>query len=250
MVIAEPVQNGRGALVPPPGYWPGLRQICDRYGILLCADEVINGFGRVGSWFGSERVGVVPDLITFAKGVTSAYVPLAGLIASERLVEAVAASEPGTFVHGSTFGGHPVATAVALANIAALRDEKVLGNVVAHEEMLRAGLAELGERHDVVGDTRGAGYLHAIELVASRERGTALAPEQVATLLGGGLQRCLLEAGVSTRPDDRGGVCIMVSPPLVCGRRELEDLLGRLDDALRRVGSLLGGTPGDGSTDG
>ncbi|WP_395153129.1 aminotransferase class III-fold pyridoxal phosphate-dependent enzyme, partial [Ilumatobacter sp.] len=112
MISAEPVQNGRGAVVPPVGYWQEVRKLADKYGILLHADEVINAFGRLGHWTGSERFGVVPDMITFAKGVTSAYLPLGGVTIRKPLVEALWESEMGVYMHGSTFGGHPVATAV------------------------------------------------------------------------------------------------------------------------------------------
>ncbi len=172
MVIAEPVQNGRGALVPPDGYWPELRRICDKYGVLLCADEVINGFGRLGAWFGSELFGVVPDLLTFAKGVTSAYAPLGGVIATNKVVDEIAASPLASFVHGSTFGGHPVATAVAVANLMAMREERVVENVVAHRDHLANRMRELHDTYDVVKEVRGMGYFYAIELMASRSRRT------------------------------------------------------------------------------
>jgi adenosylmethionine-8-amino-7-oxononanoate aminotransferase len=158
MVIAEPGQNGRGALVPPDGYWPELRRICDMYGVLLCADEVINGFGRLGAWFGSEVFGVVPDLLTFAKGVTSAYAPLGGVIATNKVVDEIAASSLASFVHGSTFGGHPVATAVAVANLMAMREERVVENVVAHRDHLANRMRELHDTYDVVKEVRGMGY--------------------------------------------------------------------------------------------
>ena len=140
MLIAEPVQNGRGALVPPDGYWQQLRRICDAYGVLLCADEVINSFGRLGHWFGSERFGAQPDMITFAKGVTSAYQPLGGLAVRGPLVDRVWDSPMAMFVHGSTFGGHPVATAVAVANMTAMHDENVFEGVLRNEDRLGGGL--------------------------------------------------------------------------------------------------------------
>ena len=147
MVIGEPVQNGRGALVPPDGYWPGLRALCDKYGILLCADEVINSFGRIGHWFASERYGVVPDMITFAKGVTSAYQPLGGVAIRTPLVQTLWDSEMGAFTHGSTFGGHPVTTAVAVANMSAMRDEGIMQHVLDNEDYFSGQLNTLVERH-------------------------------------------------------------------------------------------------------
>ena len=140
-VFAEPVQNSRGALVPPDGYWPELRSICDRYGILLVADEVICGYGRLGEWFGSAKYGVTPDLLTFAKGSTSGYAPLGGVLIREPVAESVLhAPQTGTFTHGSTWGGHPVSTAVAVANMEAMRAEDLPGNVRRREPHFKAGL--------------------------------------------------------------------------------------------------------------
>ena len=139
MIVAEPVQNVGGILIPPEGYWQELRRLCDQYGILLCADEVICGFGRLGHWFGSELNQVVPDIMTFAKGVTSGYAPLGGMVVREPLVDRLLDSEVATFTHGVTWGGHPMSTAVAVANITALRDEHILDNVLRLSPYLSAG---------------------------------------------------------------------------------------------------------------
>ncbi len=243
MVIAEPVQNGRGALVPPEGYWQELRRVCDRHGVLLCADEVICSFGRLGHWTGSERFGVVPDLITFAKGVTSAYQPLGGVMVRRPVVDAIWDSPMGSFVHGSTFGGHPVATAVAVANMRAFRDEHVFENVLAHQETLAAGLAELADRHPCVKETRGTGYLHAVELVAHRERGLELSTEQAAALQGGVLAGFVRASQLLIRPDDRGATMLVISPPLVADAAVLADLLDRLDRILDRTDRWLAANP-------
>ncbi len=240
MVIAEPVQNGRGALVPPEGYWQELRNICDRYGVLLCADEVINSFGRLGHWFGSERYGVVPDMITFAKGVTSAYQPLGGLTVRSPLVERVWDSPAGTFLHGSTFGGHPVATAVAVANMAALRDEDVLGNVRRQEDRLGDGLRALMQAHPCVKDVRGTGYFYALELMRDRDSGAELSAGESTELLPGGvLDRLVREARVLVRPDGRGAVMLSVAPPLVADAAVIDDLVNRVDQVLDRVSGWL-----------
>jgi adenosylmethionine-8-amino-7-oxononanoate aminotransferase len=240
MVIAEPVQNGRGALVPPEGYWQELRHICDRYGVLLCADEVINSFGRLGHWFGSERYGVVPDMITFAKGVTSAYQPLGGLTVRGPLVERVWDSPAGTFLHGSTFGGHPVATAVAVANMAALRDEDVLGNVRRQEDRLGDGLRALMQAHPCVKDVRGTGYFYALELMRDRDSGAELSTGESAKLLPGGvLDRLVREARVLVRPDGRGAVMLSVAPPLVADADVIDDLVNRVDQVLDRLSGWL-----------
>jgi adenosylmethionine-8-amino-7-oxononanoate aminotransferase len=239
MMIAEPVQNGRGALVPPDGYWPELRRICDKYGVLLCADEVINGYGRLGAWFGSELFGVVPDLLTFAKGVTSAYAPLGGVIATPRVVDEIAASPLGSFVHGSTFGGHPVATAVAVANLTAMREERVIENVVAQQDHLANLVRGLHDSYDVVKETRGMGFFYAFELAASRSEGRDLTDEQSAGLLGGELARFLREAKLHTRADDRGATMIVIAPPLICGTDELDDLAARLSQVLDQTTAWL-----------
>ena len=240
MVIAEPVQNGRGALVPPEGYWQELRRICDAYGVLLCADEVINSFGRLGHWFGSERVGVEPDMITFAKGVTSGYAPLGGLVIKGSLVERVWDSPLAMFVHGSTFGGHPVSTAVAVANMTALYDENVFASVLHHEDRLAGGLRDLMAAHACVKDVRGMGYFYAVELMRDRESATDLTEDEFASLLAGRvLERYVREARVLVRPDARGAAMMMISPPLVAGDEVIDDLLRRVDQVLDRVGGWL-----------
>ena len=240
MVIAEPVQNGRGALVPPEGYWQELRRICDAYGVLLCADEVINSFGRLGHWFGSERFGAEPDMITFAKGVTSAYQPLGGLVVRDPLVDRLWDSPLAMYVHGSTFGGHPVATAVAVANMTAMRDEDVFGRVLANEDRLGDGLRALMEAHACVKDVRGTGYFFSVELMRDRAAGVDLNDSEIAELLPGGLlDRWVRTAGVLVRPDGRGAVMLAVSPPLVADESVIDDLLGRLDQVLDRLGGWL-----------
>ena len=240
MVVAEPVQNGRGALVPPKGYWKELRRICDTYGVLLCADEVINSFGRLGHWFGSERFGAAPDLITFAKGVTSAYVPLGGFVTRPSLVERVWDSPLAMFSHGATFGGHPVATAVAVANMTAMRDEGVLDNVLRLEAHLSDGLCELMASHACVKDVRGTGYFYAVELMRDRTSGVDLTEAEFAQLLPGGvLEQFIREARVLVRPDSRGAAMLTISPPLVADATVIDDLLSRIDQVLDRLGGWL-----------
>jgi adenosylmethionine-8-amino-7-oxononanoate aminotransferase len=240
-VIAEPVQNGRGAVVPPPGYWQELRRICDEYGILLIADEVINGFGRLGYFFGSIRYDVVPDVITFAKGVTSAYQPLGGIIARTPLVEAIWDSPMGSYVHGSTFGGHPVATAVACATIEAMRTEDVCGHVRANEEHLWSDLVAVADRHRCVREVRGTGYFYAIELMADRANGVDLSDDDALALQTGVLNRLLRDARLLVRPDDRGATFIAIAPPLVADAAVLDDLLLRVDQVLERTSDWLTG---------
>lgn len=239
MVIAEPVQNGRGALVPPDGYWQELRRICDKYGVLLCADEVISAFGRFGYWTCSERLDVVPDIITFAKGVTSAYQPLGGLMVRQPVLEAIWNSSGGAFMHGSTFGGHPVATAVAIANMQALRSSDALANVLTNEGYLASGLHRLAASHRCVKEVRGLGYFYAIELMVDRDSGIELNDEQNAALRGGVLGGFCREARLLIRPDDRGATMLLVSPPLVADTAVLDDLLTGLDQILDMTNNWL-----------
>jgi len=243
LVIAEPVQNGRGGLVPPEGYWAELRRICDKYGVLLAADEVIAGFGRFGHWFTSERFGVVPDLITFAKGVTSAYQPLGGMIARRELVESVWESPMGAYLHGSTFGGHPVATAVAVANMRAMENEHVFANVLSNEAAFRARLEGLMSNYDCVKEVRGLGYFYALELMTSREDGVEFSDQQRAALEGGVLARFVREAGLLIRPDDRGATMLTLSPPLIADAAVLDDIAGRLDQVLTSTSDWLAANP-------
>ncbi len=241
MIIAEPVQNGRGAVVPPPGYWAELRRICDEYGILLCADEVINAFGRLGRWFGSTRFDADPDMITFAKGVTSAYQPLGGVVIRRRLVEETWESELGMYNHGSTFGGHPVACAVAVANINAMRDEGVMEHVQGHEHLFAEALDALTDRHDHVKEWRGCGYFYAVELMTSRSAGQELSDEDRTALQGGVLNGFVRESRLLIRPDDRGATMLTLSPPLIADRPVIDDMMQRLDQILERTGAWLSG---------
>lgn len=239
MVIAEPVQNGRGAVVPPEGYWQELRRICDKYGVLLCADEVINAFGRLGHWTGSERFGIVPDLITFAKGVTSAYQPLGGVMIRKPLVEAVWESENGFFNHGSTFGGHPVATAVAVANMRAMEEEGVLQNVLDNEDHFKAGLNQIMANHSCIGDVRGTGYFYAVEFCKDSANAVALSDAEAKALQTGVLAQFVRDAKVMIRPDDRGATMLVLSPPLIADREVLDDLLSRVDQIVERTDEWL-----------
>ena len=173
MLIAEPVQNAGGCLVPPDGYWPGLRALCDKYGIALVADEVITGFGRIGEWFASSRYGVAPDLITCAKGITSAYAPMGAVLVSDRIAEPLY-EEGRMLMHGITFAGHPVAAAIALRNIEIFEREGVLENVRELEPVLGELLEGIKSRVPIVGDVRGAGFFWALELVRDASAGALL----------------------------------------------------------------------------
>jgi len=230
MIIAEPVQNAGGCLVPPAGYWAGLREIADRYGIALVADEVITGFGRIDGWFAAPAMGATPDLITCAKGITSAYAPMGAVLVSDRIAEPL--YEDGRMLlHGITYGGHPVAAAIAKRNIEIFEREGVLENVRANEGYLGARLREIQDRLPIVGDVRGAGYFWALELVRDEEGGRFSADERE-RLLRGFITSRLLEEGLIARPDDRGDAVLHVAPPLICGRPELDELAAKTEAVL------------------
>lgn len=239
LLIAEPVQNGGGAIVPPDGYWRELRRICDEYDILLLADEVINAFGRVGPWFASEAMGVVPDMISFAKGATSGYVPIGGLLLRRTHVDALMESDIGTYAHGATWGGHPVSMAVATANISAMRDEKVLEHAADHAAFFADRLGDLAAGHDVVTEVRGKGYFYAVELCRSRSAGRDLSDAETKALVGSVLPRLIQEASLLIRADDRGKAKLTLSPPLIAGRYELEELVVGVDRVLEGMAAYL-----------
>ena len=235
LLIAEPVQNVGGVLVPPEDYWRELRRICDRHGVLLASDDVICAFGRLGRWFGLERVGAEPDIVTFAKGVTSAYAPLGGMIIRRPLVDELLDSEIATFTHGATWGGHPVSTAVAVANIKALRDERIPEHVSELEPYFRAGLDELARRHRSVKEVRGAGFLYGLELSADRDAAREFTPSEKIEVCGRILPDAMAHAGLFTRADDRGPAMLMLAPPLVADRTVLDDLLTMVDSTLTEL---------------
>jgi adenosylmethionine-8-amino-7-oxononanoate aminotransferase len=230
MIIAEPVQNAGGCLVPMDGYWAGLRELADRYGIALVADEVITGFGRIGEWFASARFGPAPDVITVAKGLTSAYAPMGAVIVSDRIAEPLY-DEGRMLLHGITFGGHPMAAAVALRNIEIFERQGVLENVREHEGYIRERLEELRDRLPIVGDVRGAGYFWALELVRDEED-SRFSAEERERLLRGFLAGRLLQEGLIARPDDRGDAVLHLAPPLICGRREIDEMVEKTEAVL------------------
>jgi adenosylmethionine-8-amino-7-oxononanoate aminotransferase len=239
MIIMEPVQNAGGCLVPPRGYWPGVREIADRHGILLVSDEVICGFGRLGEWVGVSRFGVVPDLVTTAKGLTSAYAPMGAVIASDRVVEPL--YEPGrVLMHGLTFAGHPLCAAIALRNLEIFERDGILENVRALEPYLASRLREL-EALPIVGEARGLGFFWALELVKDAGNSRLDADERE-RLLRGFLPGRLLEAGLIARPDDRGDAVLHVAPPLISDTDVLDQLVEKLHAVLTDAGELIGAT--------
>jgi adenosylmethionine-8-amino-7-oxononanoate aminotransferase len=221
-VILEPVQNGGGCFVPQDGYFERVREICDRYGVLLISDEVICSWGRIGHWFGSERYEYIPDMITTAKGITSGYAPLGAVIAGDHIAEPFLHGSA-IFNHGFTFGGHPIACATALANIELIEREGLCQRVLENEARLRATLESLRDL-PIVGDVRGAGYFQAIELVKDQQTKETFDGEETEQLLRGFLSGELYRRGLICRTDDRGEPIVQLSPPLIAGEEQFEEI--------------------------
>jgi adenosylmethionine-8-amino-7-oxononanoate aminotransferase len=236
-VIMEPVQNAGGCFVPPEGYWQRAREICDEYNVLLISDEVICAWGRLGEWFGAQRFDYVPDLITTAKGLTSAYAPMGAVIASDRVAEPFMQGN-NSFTHGLTFAGHPVCAAIALANLDAMEREGILENVRNNEGAFRGMLESLRDI-PIVGDVRGAGYFHAIELVKNQENDEQWSDEESETLLRGFLSGELYRRGLICRADDRGDPVIQLSPPLIAGPQQFEEMEAVLRPVLTEAGERM-----------
>jgi putrescine aminotransferase len=214
--IAEPIQGAGGVIVPPESYWPKIKEILDKYDILFVADEVICGFGRTGEWFGSDFYGLKPDMMTIAKGLTSGYIPMGGLIVRDEVVAVL--NEGGDFNHGFTYSGHPVAAAVALENIRILREERIIERVKAETApYLQKRLRELSD-HPLVGEVRGVGLLGAIELVknkATRERYTGKGAGMICRTF-------CFDNGLIMRAV---GDTMIIAPPLVISFAEIDELV-------------------------
>jgi adenosylmethionine-8-amino-7-oxononanoate aminotransferase len=238
-VILEPVQNAGGCFTPPDGYFQRVREICDEFGVLLISDEVICSWGRLGEWFGAQRYGYQPDIITTAKGLTSAYAPMGAMICSDH-VAAPFLEGAASFMHGFTFGGHPMCCAVAMANLDVFEREGILDNVRTNEPAFRAMLESLRDI-PIVGDVRGAGYFQAIELVKDRETKASFSAEESEWLLRGFLSGELFRRGLICRADDRGDPVIQLSPPLIAGPEhfaEIESILRpTLEEAWQKMQS-------------
>jgi adenosylmethionine-8-amino-7-oxononanoate aminotransferase len=238
MIIAEPAQNAGGCFTPPPGYWRGLREICDRYGIVLTADEVICGFGRFGEWFGSQYFEAEPDLMTMAKGITSAYIPMGGVMVSERLTESM--RKPGVaLLHGITFGGHPAAAAAALRNIEIFERDGVLDNVRARKDYFRTRLDQEVGTLPIVGDIRGDGFFYAAELTPDGGEGY-FDDETIKRLVGEVIPPLFHEHGLIARIDNRGDVVFHLCPPLVSDQAVLDEVIDKTRDILVAAGDAIG----------
>jgi adenosylmethionine-8-amino-7-oxononanoate aminotransferase len=228
-VILEPLQNAGGCIPPQEGYFQRVREICDRHDVLLVSDEVICAWGRLGHWFGCQRYGYVPDIMTVAKALTSAYVPMGGMIVSDRVAEPFMSGKE-MFGHGSTFAGHPVAAAVAMANLDVFEREDINGHVLRKQGELRGMLDGLRDI-PIVGDVRGDGFFHAIELVKDQETKEGFSDDESEWLLRGYVSGELFRRGLICRADDRGDPVIQLAPPLICDTEHFQEI----EDVLRPV---------------
>src|SRR5262245_29066312 len=236
-VFLEPVQNAGGCFPPPPGYFQRVREICDEYDVLLVSDEVICAFGRLGHWFGAERYGYQPDMITCAKGITSGYAPLGAMIATDRLMEPFLKGST-SFLHGYTFGGHPVSCAVAMANLDIFENEKVNENVRDNEQAFRSTLEQLLDL-PIVGDVRGDGYFYGIELVKDKATKETFDHDESERLLRGFLSKALYDAGLYCRADDRGDPVVQLAPPLICDQSHFDEMEQILRVVLDKAATLI-----------
>ena len=227
-VVAEPVSSSMGAAVPGDEYWPMLRQICDRYGVILIADEVITGFGRTGSMFAMEHWNVTPDIMTMAKGITSSYVPLANAIVTDEVADVFAGSD-NIFKQALTFGGHPVTAAVALKNIEIMETEGLVDNSASVGAHIVDRLNDLAGEHPMIGNVRGRGLLMGVELVADRDTKTRF-PKDVQ--LGNRLSDAFESESLILRCGDER---IGIGPSLCITHEEADELVNRLDRAITKV---------------
>ncbi|MBU9598322.1 aminotransferase class III-fold pyridoxal phosphate-dependent enzyme [Burkholderia multivorans] len=228
-VIAEPIQGAGGVNVPPASYWPKLREVCDRYGVLLIADEVITGFGRSGALFGSRGWGVKPDIMCLAKGLTSGYVPLGATVLNDRVASAWNNEGPrSVLMHGYTYSGHPVACAAGLAAVDIVIEEDLTENARVVGDYFLGRLNELKEKHDVIGDVRGKGLMIAVELVKDRATKEPFTP---ADTYPGAISEACVANGVMLRTIVNK---FIISPPLTFSRSHVDEVVRVLDDALTR----------------
>ena len=236
-VFIEPVQNAGGCFPPPPGYLERVREICDRYNVLLVADETICAFGRIGDYFAMNRFGVTPDIITFAKALTSGYAPAGAMVVSDRIFEPFSKGNV-SFAHGFTWAGHPVAMAAASANMDIFEREGLNERVRENEDGFRSTLEKLLDL-PIVGDVRGAGYFYGIELVKDKTTKETFNDDESERLLRGFLSKALFDAGLYCRADDRGDPVVQLAPPLVAGQKEFDDIESILRSVLTEAWSIL-----------
>ena len=236
-VFLEPVQNSGGCFPPPPGYFQRVREICDRHDVLLVSDEVICAFGRLGTMFASDKFGYVPDMITCAKGLTSGYSPIGACIVSDRIAEPFWHGND-YFPHGYTFGGHPVSSAVANANLDLFAHEGLNQHVLDNEAAFRATLEKLTDL-PIVGDVRGDGYFYGIELVKDKATKETFDDDESERLLRGFVDKALFNAGLYCRADDRGDPVIQLSPPLISDQSTFDEIEGIVRQVLTEAWAKL-----------
>lgn len=235
--IAEPIQGAGGVLIPPTDYFTEVRKICDEFGILFIADEVITGFGRTGKMFGLAHWEVEPDMMTFAKGVTSGYIPLGGVILSDEIHEVLKEKSEGTLFHGFTYSGHPTAAAVALKNIEIIENERLVENAHKMGELLLEGFKELKDDLTIVGDVRAVGLLGAVELVEDPKTNKRFSPE---LKVAAKVIEALHERGVICRAVTYEGTDIICfSPPLTINEEQITTLVEKLHAAISSVAQEL-----------
>ena len=232
-VVAEPVSSPMGAVIPGPNYWPMLLDICDRYGCLLIADEVITGFGRTGKMFACEHWGITPDIMTVAKGITSGYIPMGGAITRKPISDAFIGSERVAFRHVITFGGHPVAAAAALKNIEIMETEGLVDNSAKMGRYLLDGLEELKQKHTIIGDVRGLGLFCGMEMVKDRQTKEYFPAEAE---LGPKLTQGFASNGLILR----GGDVMNIAPPLCVTSGEIDEIVSVLDRVIGQTARDLG----------
>jgi adenosylmethionine-8-amino-7-oxononanoate aminotransferase len=236
MLIAEPVQNRGGCITPPDGYWPGLRALADRYGFLLVADEVITAFGRLGEWFGGDRYGARPDLVTVAKGITAGYAPMGATLVGTRVAEVI--NQPGAVLnHGYTFAGHPLSAAIALRSLEIMERDRILENVRDLQGHLAERMGSLSAL-PIVGDVRGAGFFYACELVGDLADGGFSDPARSA-LVADLIPRRLREAGLLARVYNRAAPLVQIAPPLISDRPLLDRIADIIADTLDEASARL-----------
>ena len=239
-LIMEPVQNSGGCIVPPPEYFPFIRELCTRYGVVMIMDEVLTGFGRTGKWFGSEHWGVVPDITTCAKGISSGYVPLGATIVKKEMADIFLGEEDNKLMHGFTFGDHPVSAAAGLANIDIMERENLNQRAMEMGEYLKKRLHEALDDHPMVGDIRGLGLFVGIELVKNKETKEQL---QAGTELMGWLTDNLLERGIICRSSDRLEPVIQLSPPLIISKEDLDRVVTVIEEVITGLEKMAKSKP-------
>ena len=235
--FCEPIQGAGGVRIPPDLYLQTVRKACAERNILFVADEVINGFGRCGDWFASTRYGLQPDLITVAKGLTSGYAPMGAMIASDRLFEPFSTGT-NMFAHGSTFGGHPVAAAVAMRNLDIMQSEKINEHVREKESVFRKTLEKLYDI-PIVGNIRGEGFFYGIELVKDKETRESFSAQESERILRGFISQALFENGIYCRTDDRGDPVVQLAPALIANETQFDEIESILRNVLTKANSML-----------